>query len=438
MKKQFYSFLSVLIALCSCQDENSSLGKSLVTSSFRNVYMDTCTVNISTIYMDSVETTGDSLCQIGHYKDSSWGEVTSSYYAEYNAPSFSPQTDHEYRLDSITLTLIHTGHYWGDTLTQQRISVYRLKDAIELTDGKQLYNRSSLPTESDPLFSFTFTPRPGQKKKLEIRMPDDLGREFLEDLVNEKDVFSTQEKFKNYFHGLALIPQGTGQCATGFQVNDSSLNITLHYQDLESQRIPKELTFGVNTDYAFTGIRHNRSNTPIASLESGVENAVSSSRLSNRAYLQGLTGLYNQVDFPYLNNLQELGDVVSIESATLYLYPVQGTYGTYSQLPTELRLYITNDNNILEDYIYGTDGVTVQTGNLTTDHALGRDTYYSFNITTFIQQNLGSLGMYRQKLLLSLTDNDMTTSFNQAIFGNDSGQDRQCRIDIRYKVYTKE
>lgn len=88
--------------------------------------MDTCTVNISTIYMDSVETTGDSLCQIGHYKDSYWGEVTSSYYAEYSTPSFSSQIEHEYRLDSITLTMIHTANLEIDAFAPERLQNKKL------------------------------------------------------------------------------------------------------------------------------------------------------------------------------------------------------------------------------------------------------------------------------------------------------------------------
>ena len=76
MKKLLYSLIIMIAAICACQDENSELGKSLVDSSFYNIYVDTCTVDISTILMDSIETRGDSICQLGHYKDPSWGEAS--------------------------------------------------------------------------------------------------------------------------------------------------------------------------------------------------------------------------------------------------------------------------------------------------------------------------------------------------------------------------
>ena len=91
MKKSLYSLFAVLAIFCACQDENSQLGKSLVESSFYNVYADTCSVDISTILLDSIETRGDSICQLGHYRSSAWGEVSATYYAEYSTSDFTPK-----------------------------------------------------------------------------------------------------------------------------------------------------------------------------------------------------------------------------------------------------------------------------------------------------------------------------------------------------------
>ena len=109
-----------------------------------------------------------------------------------------------------------------------------------------------------------------------------------------------------------------------------------------------------------------------------------------------------------------------------------------SQLPEDIRLYITNENNVLEDYIYGSDGVTVQTGNLTIDEMYGKETYYSFDLTEFIRNNFGTWGMKRQKLLMSLTDEESATTFKQVIFTNDPNLDRQCRLDVRFKIYNEQ
>lgn len=104
MKKLLYSLIIIIAAICACQDENSELGKSLVDSSFYNIYVDTCTVDISTILMDSIETRGDSICQLGHYKDPSWGKPL---------PPTMPNTPQTVSLPTRTTVTASTHSYCG-------------------------------------------------------------------------------------------------------------------------------------------------------------------------------------------------------------------------------------------------------------------------------------------------------------------------------------
>ena len=433
-----YSILISGCLLAGCREDNSQLGASLMESSFSNYFTDTCVVDISTVRMDSMVTRGDSVCQIGCYRDGTWGEVRATYYAEFSTTDFTPDNNHNYRLDSLVLCLRHSGHYWGDTLAGQRIAIYPLKYPIDLSDDEDLYNTTRLPLEETPLHTFTLVPRPGKSKTTYVRLPDAWGEELLERLVAQDEVFDSQDDFKNEFPGLAFVPEADGSCITGYLVTESSMALTLYYKDISNTIASKSLTFQVNTDNAYTGIRHDRSGTPLASIRSGVENAVHSYDLGGRAYMQGLTGFYNQIEFPTLNGLQSAGEIVSIESATLYLYPLAGSYNRTNQLPDDIRLYITDENNVLEDYVYGSDGVTVQTGNLTVDEVFGRDTYYSFDLTEFIRNNFGTWGMKRQKLLMNMNNEDAATTFNQAIFTNDPNAERQCHLEIRFKTYNEQ
>lgn len=132
------------------------------------------------------------------------------------------------------------------------------------------------------------------------------------------------------------------------------------------------------------------------------------------------------------------GDIVSIESAILYLYPQRGSYGVINQLPSTLRLYVADDANNTVDQIYDSMGTTIQDGSLTVDDMLGRETYYSFDITSFLQENLGTWGEGRQKLFLILDNDAFLCTFDQVVFTNDASQDSgQIRLDIRYKTYDR-
>lgn len=439
MKHLLYGGL-LLAALClwACRDDNLSLGKSLVESSFYNVYVDTCTVDISTVKLDSIETGGDSVCQLGHYSDDVWGEVYSSYYAEYSVTNFTPSADNAYLLDSLVLRLIPSGHFWGDTLQEQRISIYQLRYPIVLDNDEELYNTTSQLLKETPLTTFTYLPRPGAKREVEVRLPDALGREFLEDIVAQDDRFNSQDNFKKYFPGLAFKAEADGGCITGFMVNDTAMSLNLYYREVAVESEEKSLTFSVNMDYAYTGIKQDCSDSPLSVVTGGLENLVHSTDMDNRAYMQGLTGYYNQLEFPYLNDLQSRGEIVSIEEAVLCLYPLAKSYNEVSQLPEDIRLYITDENNVLEDYVYGSDGVTVQTGDLVVDEMYGKETYYSFDLTEFIRNNFGTWGSKRQKLLMSMNDDDCATTFNQVVFTNEPGQDRQCRLKVRFKTYNEQ
>ena len=108
----FYSLL-LFCTIFSCRDESSSIGSKWVESSFINVVTDTCMVTLSTLLADSLATSGDTICQIGRFKDALYGEIKTSFYAEYQV-----LLTHLMRLLTISLTLsrsngILPGIIWG-------------------------------------------------------------------------------------------------------------------------------------------------------------------------------------------------------------------------------------------------------------------------------------------------------------------------------------
>lgn len=108
----FYSLL-LFCTIFSCRDESSSIGSKWVESSFINVVTDTCMVTLSTLLADSLATSGDTICQIGRFKDALYGEIKTSFYAEYQVPSHSLNETTDYQFDSITFNGILPGIIWG-------------------------------------------------------------------------------------------------------------------------------------------------------------------------------------------------------------------------------------------------------------------------------------------------------------------------------------
>ena len=93
-------------------------------------------------------------------------------------------------------------------------------------------------------------------------------------------------------------------------------------------------------------------------LKAGTDYELPSSESEHQVYLQGLTGMYINVEFPYLNNLNQTGRLVSIESAVLKLYPIKGTYNGKYPLPKSLSLYTADQNNATQSVITDISGNT--------------------------------------------------------------------------------
>lgn len=432
----FFSCSFYLLIFCSCRDEMSTAGAKWVESALRNIQTDTCTVALSTILSDSLATSGDSICQIGRHNSSFWGDIQGTFYTEYDVATLSVDDDAIYQFDSITCRIHASGNYLGDTLSgPQRIYLHTLTANIDLNNG-YLFNTSSVAYSPTPLTSFTFTPHPGQTtEEMSVRLPDALGMEWLQLLQEENDCMSSQERFRLYFKGLAFVPDAAGTCINGFQVNDSSMCIRLHYHEITETATEQMLTFMPSTTQKFTQIDHDRTSTTLSQLEGGTANALSSGKTENRAYLQGMTGLYIKIEFPHLNNLLWEGEMVSIESATLQLYPEKGSHGDLYPLPETLILYTANIDDVTEDVVSDLLGTSVQNGSLTSDGMDPDNTYYSFDITSFLQSNLGAIGYNRQNLKLMLPEELFFTTLKGVVFGDMQHETSPVKLILRYKVY---
>jgi hypothetical protein len=444
MKKLSYIFIFLLLtgalAFSSCRDELSDTGSKWLTSSFNNFQTDTCTVLLSTVLSDSLATSGDTICQIGHYYDTTRGNINVSHFTEYNVTGRSLADDKRYSFDSITVRLYSSGDYVGDTLAgPQKIAVYKLTQNVDLDDDGYLFNCSNLKYESTPLTTFSYTPHPGLKKKaIEVRLPDSFGQDWYDRMINGEDRLQQQIYFRDYFKGLVFKPVDTDSSINGFQANDSSFVIAMYYHDITNTPTGKKAVFTPSSTKSFNKVNFDRTGTPIAKIQTGINNALSSNETGHVAYLQGLTGLYTMIDFPYLNNIMAEGQMVSIEKAYLQLYPVKYSYDADHPLPTSVTLYTTDVSGVTGDVIYNLAGSSVQTGSLVTDLSTYTDTYYTFDITSFLQEILGTSGTSKKRLKLILPDKGFFSTCQGLLLGDMKHPTSNVKLTLLYKTYNEQ
>ena len=94
---------------------------------------------------------------------------------------------------------------------QNTYPMYPLTENIQLDDANYLYSTSNIAYDSqNPLSSFSFTPTPGRRsKELEVRLPDEWGKEWFNLLLEDNRVMESQTFFQNYFKGIAFIPHAS-------------------------------------------------------------------------------------------------------------------------------------------------------------------------------------------------------------------------------------
>lgn len=427
---QFFLFLLFFV---SCQDESNTFGKHLVVSSFRNMTTDTCTVLLTTLQIDSVETSGQSVVLAGKYTHPLWGTATVSSYIAYERPSYTTDMTDVVVFDSLMLNLMPYMYTNGDTTEWQKIDIHRLTEKIELNNNGYLYSSSSVGYEPALLGSFTFKPKPRSGEKLEVRLSDELGKDLLEKFHNRSS-FVSEDAFEGYFKGIALVPDGDAcRAFSSFQLSDTVACLTLYYHVDDGLRNGKSLVFAPKSDTQFNHLDYDASGTAFESFVATKED-IPSAEAGNRALLSGLTGFYTRVEFPYINFLLQQGERVEVESALLYLYPEYRTYSEYNELPDSIYLYIADENNVVTEAVTDYLGSEVQSGKLVKDDIFYRNTYYYFDISTFIQEEMGAFGMYKHNLQLVLPSAHYTSSLKNLTVG-DQASELPVKLNITYKIY---
>ena len=200
-------------------------------------------------------------------------------------------------------------------------------------------------------------------------------------------------------------------------MNDSSFCITLYYHELKEKPTEQTLVFNASTSLNYTKVEHDRTNTPLENLKAGTDYELPSSESEHQVYLQGLTGMYINIEFPYLNNLNQTGRLVSIESAVLKLYPIKVRI-TESIHCRNRCLFIRQTRITPLRVSLLTSREITQTGSLVEDNVYYEDTHYSFDITSFIQNNLGTAGESREKLQIFLSDNAFYNTVRGVVLGD--------------------
>ena len=422
--------LLFLLSITAC-DENPgefTLGKEYIEYQTSVNLIDTFTVKLSTVIMDTLNTSGGSKILLGNYSDDVFGKIIcNSYFQVSNPDSFGMRDSDIY--DSLTLVLRYNTYSFGDTTKSQKISVHQLTENIKLDDNSTISNITTFDYNPDPIGSIIYTPLPNNENdSLSIKIDDAIGLDLFTKLKNDSEVILDYGNFINYFHGIALLTDEAYEGSIiGFEAGEGDVELILHTSRQSSLSIIEiDYEFKLDDiDKQFNNIIHDFSSTGLKTLtEQRV--ALPINETGGLTFLQGGVGLATRIDFPSLSELL-LYERGTILEARLEIAPFFSNLNTFDP-PSELSLFECDKINRMEYYTINTQSLT--SGDDTDSESLyDEESVYSFDLTSYLTDELSDSYIDPEKgLLLTLPSTTIANRFDRMIIDANS-------LRIKLKIY---
>lgn len=442
-----YPLLILFSTFCiSCTDEPNTLGvgNNSFAKSYGVVLIDTMTVAVSTVLLDSIPTSGTGTLLAGGYEDEKLGTLQAEGYLQLGTgETWEPSAAAVF--DSLVLVAKYSGYSYGDTTTVQTFEVRRITQSFKSyslpqywVDERQysalykegsLYNSSTIRSEAVPLGTRAVRLRPGSQDSLSIRLNDDLGREWLQLAQNKSTTISQQDKFLEYFKGIA-ISAASLSCVTGFTTED--VKARLYYKQYEGEEWKQQFhVFPFSSErFNYSRLSSDRTGTILENLAQH-NNEVEARETSDEAFIQSGSGVVTKVHFPYVRKMIDLKDLLIVNQAQLIIEPLKNSYNEDLPLPLSLTLYQTDKSNLPLNQLYAdfsTD--TYQSAYISMDEEFDTSTGYIFNITQYVQKLLSTEGNLEKGLLIMPPPDEISKNVNKVYLS--AGSANRVRLKVWY------
>lgn len=320
------SFLFLFILNGCTKLESTRLGGDLLPGGDRLV-TDTLVLPVQTytfLDQDSILLDKSEQYLLGWVNDPMFGTTSASIFMQL-LPSSYPFTfavaKDSLFLDSCVLSLSFNGAY-GDTAAVSKVNVYKLTDPN--FKSNKFYPLSYMPNFStgDFLGTASFTVADLRKQyntrytndsvynQLRVRLDNAFGRLLL-DQNNTTGAFQNDTIFKNFFNGVAIIPDTTtsGNVINYFQLSGDRTRISLYYRQLN--REGKFDTTVVRFNFVADTVRSASANKVHRSYTgSTVAPLLNSTQPSSLVYLQSGPGTAVRISVPGLDTLKNKSYII--------------------------------------------------------------------------------------------------------------------------------
>jgi hypothetical protein len=421
-------FILALVWGCS---ESSLIGDEFFgDENFQVSYVDSVSLQMYTVKFDSLPTSGTGRLMVGRGSYDYAGDITAeSYFLLLPASDYSIYDLEDRELfDSVTLVLTPDGYTYGlDEDVYRWMVVERLSADLAYRSDGQLYNISEQKATLGDLFEL------GRKRvrlsqdrleEIEITLNADFGESLFEKIREKDEIYYSDSEFQQYLNGFRVRFDST-ELSPFLGFDTEGVSMRLYYSNPDELPITqKYFEFSIDGAPHYTRLEQTKVDEAFAALKT-LEDEVSSDETGHVGLVVGGLGYAIRVDFPSIRNLLLKGDDYLIASAELRLYPTAKN-SEDTPFPERLKAFYVNDYNVTvtEDLTYAT---------LHNDDEFGRDTYYTLDVSTLVENLLEPLVINQYAILITMDDDYLNTSINSLALGDASLQSEL----ILYTISTK-
>lgn len=464
-----FSSLLALFFLAGCQKQPSLVFGGSYTDQGTGaniILVDTSTIIMSTLLVDSTATTATGYLQVGSYNDDYLGNITSRAYWQVIPPTSLPTLDpRSTTYDSIGLVLFaKTGNpYYGDTTVFQKYVVNQIDTLYQEANGQNgWYSKNSLPLgpvlgsasvrifpNLNTLLSLSNTSQ-GTGDTVRIPMDRALGEQLYNMIYNKSDTITNGTKWQKWFHGLCLSPGGN---ANGnpvanliYSFKDSAV-MRIYYRQNAVISTGAFIDFPIgNKSFQFNNVithyggNGGWQNKPVDSLVRPTRlpqtpPMTTSNHTRHVSFVQTIGGLNTKLTFPNIRSIALRADYIGLLRATLTVRPVPGSFSTTWLLPPAVGIYSTDQNNLLGLPIPAAGISGAQTGALQLDYFHPLNTVYTYDVTNYVKSALLNTNVNAEQsgVILSIPNPANTSAFNRLIIADQSYPvDQRVTLNVYY------
>jgi hypothetical protein len=348
--------LSLVALAASCTNTVSDIGVGLPDANADTgaFLIDTVTIRSSTVLRDSVVTSTSPYLYVGQYTDPLLGKLTakSAFRLGLDAAFVPDQTA---VFDSVTLILKPDSYRYGDTTkTQSLVEVRRLKTGVAST--KYSFNSPGLTVmDYDTLNRLNYSAAPGnlapraraRPNLTTLRLPLDpaFGQQIM--ARGKAGRLSTQDDLDDFLPGLVITPDANDEGAI-LRLSATSADAVLHVY----YHVPTDPTTVITSNFSLAGgarhffqIRANRNLAGIKNIPRQSLKTAASASTGETTIIEGAIGLQTRLEFPYLTDLRQYGNNLTVTSAEMTASVPSTTLTPFVPAPPALSVYYTDANN---------------------------------------------------------------------------------------------